>query len=554
MHTSSTNAMQTTSNYLFPPLATAAAAGSSTSPFIPFQIYGSNYLATASTTLHQHTQTHGTRLVAFSTTDNKIKNQIQPPPLTPISNKCNSNQMMKIEDMQPPSPQNYGSYPKGIVISQQQITQSPTPITLTGPPPLQAFGNFVDFEKTKLQSMPFQLATQATASESHGTQVLQIPTLQSSLIASMTDTTNTPCFPIQANHSEVSTDESYYKQPQMQDVHIQTDTPFMSEEENTQGHEESFFQLNNKLLTIDSSNKVISSSTIENENQERRGIQNNKYKVVEEDETTLSCIHNTEDLTGLELLSAASFESNKLAIKQEKVEQLSETNIFANSSEANIETMSPSSQTAQLSCDQLGGLTLLCALAEQRIHEEASARLSPLNKCSQVSNKEKSKKKKRKHSKSSKCLKRKTGFKKYNRDDRDYSTGDEIEVDMKNSFKKIQYKFMKHHKCDYNEKHCRAKCNWPDPEKFFKEFESDMRSKLAYLTKQYKKKKRKLNSFNKIHRKKKQSEWENEKSQQKHQSRIFGIIGSSESHENYITCNEHDKDSNSPPPLMMGKY
>lgn len=572
MHTASTNAIQATSNYLFPPLTTATAAASQTSPFVPFQIYGSNYLATASTTLHHHTQTHGTRLVAFSATDNKTKNQIQPPPLTPISNKCNNNnQMLKIEDMQTASSQNFGTYPKGIVLSQQQISQPSTQITPTGPPPLQAFANFVDFEKSKMQHMPFQLATtQATAIESHGTQVLQMPVIQTSVIPSITTTTTTSSFPPHSSQPDTANDSIYYKQPEMQDVHIQTDTPLMSEEENTIGLDESFFHINNKSQLVDPRNEVITSSTVDNESDEvtTKARENKKIKPVVEDEAVLTTIQpefsqarrNTVDLTGLELLSAASFESNKIAIKQERIEVNPDTNSFEKSSEANQETiMLPLSQPQRLPCEQLGGLTLLCALAEQRIQEEASGKLSPALECfpprkDKEEFKEKNKKKKRKHSKTSKYLKKKAGNKKYNHENNEYSSCDEIEVDMKNAFKKVQYKFMKHHKCSYSEKHCRAKCNWPDPEEFFKEFESDMRSKLAYLTKQYKKKKRKLNAFNKIHRKKKQSERENEQSQSKHQSRIFGTIASSENDENNLTPNDRDKDSNSSPSLMMGKF
>lgn len=565
MHTASTNAIQATSNYLFPPLTTATAAASQTSPFVPFQIYGSNYLATASTTLHHHTQTHGTRLVAFSATDNKTKNQIQPPPLTPISNKCNNNnQILKIEDMQATSSQNFGPFPKGIVLSQQQITQPSTQIPPAGPPPLQAFANFVDLEKGKMQAMPFQIATnQATAIENHGTQVLQMPVIQTSVIPSITTSTTTSSFPAHSNQPEAANDGIFYKQPEMQDVLIQTDTPLMSEDENTQGLDESLY-INSKPQVLDNRNEVITSSTVENESGETltRTREIKKHKHIIGEETMLTCIQpefsqsqkNTEDLTGLELLSAASFESNKIAIKQERIELVPDTNNFEISSEANQEAIS---QPQRLPCEQLGGLTLLCALAEQRINEEASGKLPSVINCEpgaeKDESKEKNKKKKRKHSKTSKSLKRKTGSKKCNREDNDYSSCDEIEVDMKNSFKKVQYKFMKHHKCSYSEKHCRAKCNWPDPEEFFKEFESDMRSKLAYLTKQYKKKKRKLNAFNKIHRKKKQSERENEQSLPKHQSRIFGTLASSENDESNITPNDRDKDSNSSPTLVMGK-
>lgn len=576
MHTASTNAIQATSNFLFPPLTTATAATAAapqTSPFVPFQIYGSNYLATASTTLHHHTQTHGTRLVAFSATENKPKNQIQPPPLTPITNKCNNNNpMMKIEDMQNTPSHNFGTYPKSIVLpqQQQQVTQPSQQMNPAGPPPLQAFTNFVDFEKDKIQSMPIQLttATQATSSiESHGTPVLHNP-----VIPSISTTTATSSFLPHPIHPEANDNGIVYKQPEMQDVNIQTDTPIMSEEENTLGPDECVFQMNKQPM-FETNNEVITSSTVESECDETsKPPEENPV----ENETMLPFIQtelpppqqHPEDLTGLELLSAASFESNKIVIKQEKFDTIPDTINNEESLEAIQEiTMLPPPQPPQLPCEQLGGLKLLCALAEQRIQEEAGGNLSPSSPIPpdldslpptvpEEELKEKVKKKKRKHSKSSKSSKKKSGNRKHNHESNEYSSSDEIEADMKSAFKKAQYKFMKHHKCSYSEKHCRSKCNWPDPEEFFKVFESNMRSKLAYLTKQYKKKKRKLNAFNKIHKKKKQSERETEPTQPKQQSRIFGTIASSENDDTIMTLSDRDrdKDDNSSPSFMMGKW
>lgn len=605
MHTN-TNAIQATSNFLFPPLAAAtaatAAAAPQTSPFVPFQIYGSNYLATASTTLHHHTQTHGTRLVAFSATDNKPKNQIQPPPLTPISNnKCTNNPIMKIEDiqLQTTSSHNFGPYPKNIVApQQQQMSQTSPQITPTGPPPLQAFTNYVEFEKEKIQTMPLQLTnpSQATAIESH-TPVLPIPVIQTPVIPSISTQTTIPqsFLPHQIHSNEANENVTVYKQPEMQDVNIQTDTPIMSEEENTLGPDESVFQINNlKQPNLDTNNEVIiTSSTVEGESIEETNVtqlqtDNNKIVREEEDHDMLVSGNQTtqfpppqqhpEDLTGLELLSAASFESNKIVIKQEKFDAVPETN-----SEALEESMLATQQQPpqQQPCEQLGGLKLLCALAEQRIHEEAEGKISPspplspnqyetLQPTSTAQEnttadrdreefKEKIKKKKRKHSKSKSSKKNKNGSKNHKHNhENEFSSSDEIESDMKSAFKKVQYKFMKHHKCSYSEKHCRAKCNWPDPEEFFKVFESDMRSKLAYLTKQYKKKKRKLNAFNnKIHKKKKQTE-QRENDQQtplKKTNRIFGTIASSENDDAAaVLTSDRDKEENSSPSFKIGNF
>ncbi|KAL5282261.1 TNRC18 family protein [Megaselia abdita] len=569
MHTTSANAIQATSNFIFPPLTTSSAAASPTSPYVPFQIYGSNYLATASTTLHHHSQTHGTRLVAFSATENKTKNQIQPPPLTPITNKCNNNnnnQILKIEDMQSTSSHNFGTYPKGIVLTQQQITQPSAQITPTGPPPLQAFANLVDFEKGKMQSLPFQLApTDATEIEGIGTQVLQMPVLQTSIIPSLGTTTASSTFSVHPTQQETTNDSNIYKHPEMQDVHIQTDTPFMSEEESTLGNDESILHISNKQPILNIHNEIITSA-VEHEIQEiSEARENKKQKVFVENEIMSACIQpqfstihkNREDLTGLELLSAASFESNKISIKQEKLEVIPATLSSDKYLEAKTErTISPSAHLQQPSCEQLGGLTLLCALAEQRIHEEASSELTLVahqNLDQELDNeiKEKNKKKKRKHSKTSRSLKKKFGNKKHNNENNDNSSCDEIDVDVKSSFKKAQYKFMKHHKCAYSERHCRAKCNWPDPEEFFKVFESDMRSKLAYLAKQYKKKKKKLNAFNKNNKKKKHFEQENEHTQLKHPNRIFGTIPS-ENEETKLTTSDREKDSRTSNIVMMG--
>ncbi|XP_055920925.1 protein winged eye [Eupeodes corollae] len=142
----------------------------------------------------------------------------------------------------------------------------------------------------------------------------------------------------------------------------------------------------------------------------------------------------------------------------------------------------------------LGGLNLLCALAEQRIQEEVES--NNFNKSTREKTLE-VKKKKHKHSKSKSTRQwryYKETKKKNSKQRQGYGFSfdcEEVQDNLRRAFENVDKKNTK----------------WPGPEDFFKAMESDMRMRLADITRQYRKKKRKLDEINKIKKRKVSSEY-----------------------------------------------
>lgn len=277
-----------------------------------------------------------------------------------------------------------------------------------------------------------------------------------------------------------------------------------------------------------------------------------------------------EDLTGLELLSNISTSSlaknSCLSVKLEPVEHseyIVYTEVEQNNNatnlrksvgrhsqnipvENNVRTMLP---TQAPLTEPLGGLNLLCALAEQRMQEEVQSSgsifsmntndhvdqmvfqpplppsLPPLNlelknntqRSSQMTDLtppivNEAKRKKHKHSKSSKSSKKsqrisKKSKKKCAKEKRknkhppppeslesvlDFENDEDLQEDFKSAFDKVDSNYKRFGK-------------WPDREEIFKAMESDMRMRLAEITRQYRKKKRKLNEISKSQKLKKKT-------------------------------------------------
>ncbi|XP_055848750.1 protein winged eye [Episyrphus balteatus] len=226
------------------------------------------------------------------------------------------------------------------------------------------------------------------------------------------------------------------------------------------------------------------------------------------------------EMSGLELLSNISTGSfvnhdslKAVRVKQEPCENIENerTNDSLNNSEPyglncsnTFEISNPDPKEKVNLCDSiktstprgeeksLGGLNLLCALAEQRIQEEVEN-----NNLTTKESSSETKKRKHKHSKS-KSNKQSRYYKGKNKHkflkDRKRSDSDDAHENLRSVFRKVDPNYKKLNK-------------WPDPEDFFKAMESDMRMRLADITRQYKKKKRKLDEINKIKKRKKSSEY-----------------------------------------------
>lgn len=296
-----------------------------------------------------------------------------------------------------------------------------------------------------------------------------------------------------------------------------------------------------------------------------------------------------EDLTGLELLSnisTSSLAKNSLSLNV-KLEPIDHTEYNPYLDAQTEQTMPPiaqnsldhfqhSSLSVENSCvpllptipatEPLGGLNLLCALAEQRIQEEVQSSgnlfgirnnnveedrndddvegdeddddesLQQQQQQQQHMNFPKHntfalkhtmehsaddgveltespalndvKRKKHKHSKSSKSGKKsqhysKKNKKKYSKEkhklkqkleqqELEFDDEDDVQEDLKSAFNKVDTSYKRFG-------------NWPNPEEIFKAMESDMRMRLADITRQYRKKKRKLDEISKNKKNKKKA-------------------------------------------------
>lgn len=225
------------------------------------------------------------------------------------------------------------------------------------------------------------------------------------------------------------------------------------------------------------------------------------------------------DISGLELLSNSieAFEKNRF-IKQEPSEKATSPITFASSSlpsAANKSTdeCQPSSAAAENktqpelieSAQPLGGLNLLCALAEQRFQEEVGHRSD--RKRSSSSDISEPKRKKHKHS-SKKAKKRERKEKKrrgshlpIEGDGRDMAVDDVLEKDLKDTYDRVKGKYLKC-KCRRDDNVpdenccCRTGTNWPSAEEVYSAMKTDMRNRLMEITREVQQKKRKLEAMN----------------------------------------------------------
>lgn len=232
------------------------------------------------------------------------------------------------------------------------------------------------------------------------------------------------------------------------------------------------------------------------------------------------------DISGLELLSNSieAFEKKRF-IKQEPVEKITQISpisyetSYCRSSSSDDAPLINSQICTQLHVspkqshhdygaqnEQLGGLNLLCALAEQRIQEEVGQRSDrKRSSSSEGSEPKRSKKHKEKHS--SKKSKKKDRKEKKRHSSSSAATSSEnglndpLEKDLKETFNRVAEKYTK---CNCNkadginnnsESACHCRGHWPTPEEMYSAMKSEMRNRLSEMAKEVQEKKRRLESM-----------------------------------------------------------
>lgn len=157
--------------------------------------------------------------------------------------------------------------------------------------------------------------------------------------------------------------------------------------------------------------------------------------------------------------------------------------------------------------EPLGGLNLLCALAEQRFQEEVGQRSRKRSSSSDGSDYKKMKK----HHKDKERTKKSGKKSKHNRDRKEKkshhkhnvsaSDDDEtiIDTNLKETFNRVKTMYP-NCSCQTSSKDkcCREKCQWPTPEEVYNAMKSDMRHRLAKIAKEFQEEKRKLDEIKNV--------------------------------------------------------
>lgn len=211
------------------------------------------------------------------------------------------------------------------------------------------------------------------------------------------------------------------------------------------------------------------------------------------------------DLSGLELLSNSieAFEK-KTFIKQEPIEK-ADMMYTMDTSVTQNEPMDCSMQSKDYVSNNvtepLGGLNLLCALAEQRFQEEVGQR-SRKRSTSTDGSDSKRQKKHHKDKQSNKKSSKKSKHVKGRRDSRskhqqsDEDDDDFVEKNLNDTFNRVKASYQKQCSCKSSisdgDNCCHEKCNFPTPEEVYSAMHTDMRKKLTAIALEFQEEKRKL--------------------------------------------------------------
>lgn len=338
----------------------------------------------------------------------------------------------------------------------------------------------------------------------------------------------------------------------VQDAHIQTDTPVMSEDDNTTGEDDCTFP-SNVSLTNDSSaittsvsfndmchnvsslSEVNTSHSLHQQDLNSTKTTDTSFDsnttvtssiIIEEisirqpDPIVLSSYESSEsidtdhqplitfpqklhapDLSGLELLSNSieAFEK-KTFIKQEPIEK---AEVVYNVQTEPIDcSMQPKEYVPNNVTEPLGGLNLLCALAEQRFQEEVGQRNRKRSTSTDGSeskrhkkhhkDKQPSKKKKSKHDKE-----RRASRSKHQQSDDD-DDEDFVEKNLNETFNRVKASYQRQCSCKKSTNEVDGCChekNFPTPEEVYSAMHTDMKQKLNAIAKEFQEEKRKLNEI-----------------------------------------------------------
>ncbi|GAB0099240.1 Protein winged eye [Sergentomyia squamirostris] len=501
-------------------------------PLAPLQLIGSDYLA-ASTTLHQHTQTHSTRLVALTSDPAKRKTGH---PSSGIPMPIPSHTLIKIEDcagntancsdtssaLPPPTIFDTTSDKNTAIHSTPGLTEMPP-----GVPQL-----YYQPSNNLIQIAPTSIANDC-----------QAPPMSHMITPPPTAVCLTPAEvePIQSTNVLPSCEDvTTCIVPEVQDANIQTDTPIMSEDDNTSAGDECQLIIN--TTTADDPKEVnLMCHTIS------EGATNGRLSVFEEftqqkespiemvsipvenatlvaatiqndSETTVDAPDAAPvDLSGLELLSNSieAFEKKSFTIKKEP-------SSAGTSPKTMPPTESPPLPTTREKFSEpeepFDGLNLLCALAEQRLEEVGKRRKSS-------SDSDTRKRKSHKHSSSSSSGNKKSRRRSRHEKDRTSKSyrkrkheSDETERDededgensgglgknIKDTLERVKAKYAKlsckHSTTDGQQPNCdcHRKIVWPSNAELLHAMEDDMLSRLHDITRKCEEKRRELDKIEKL--------------------------------------------------------
>ncbi|KAJ8923133.1 hypothetical protein NQ315_001686 [Exocentrus adspersus] len=433
----------------------------------------SDYLS-SSTTLHQHTQTHSTRLVAV-TTDTKRKIPMPIPATT----------LIKIE----------------------------TDATLDQTKTLQAVSTIASNTGTVFTDQNMTPLVTTHVIYQHPTNLIlsQTPSAETSCRSQATSPVAclTPPPETQTHEEETST---------VQDASNQTDTPFCSEDDNTThtisdiGHETKN-KLEEKLLETPQDYSYTKTPVPEMEVDqeppqplEQESLVDSSIPMEEDveqevvkstDEETL--LQQKPDISGLELLSNSIVEFESCRNKTEEESEtpkraITPTTLIPSGCETRRESVIQKPSVD----DSLGGLDLLCALAEQRIMEEND---KPRTEKERSKERKKEKRKSKKHSSDEPRRKKLKSDKHHGDRDhkkREKQSGTDKEK-MRCSCHDESYRTYKTPESEEEVKKFIAsksqqvccKGDWP----CMNAMELDMRMKLAELQRQYREKQKELSKL-----------------------------------------------------------
>lgn len=346
----------------------------------------------------------------------------------------------------------------------------------------------------------------------------------------------------------------------VQDANIQTDTPVMSEDDNTTGEDDCTYpsitspthdssaittslSYNDMCHNVSSISDINSSNSLNHQDLNSTKTTESSFdsnttvtsSIIIEDITipqpepiVLSSSYESSesidmdhqqpnfftqkihapDLSGLELLSNSieAFEK-KTFIKQEPIEKadiIYTMDTSVTQTEPIDCSMQPKEYVSNNVTEPLGGLNLLCALAEQRFQEEVGQR-SRKRSVSSDGSESKRQKKHHKDKQSSKKASKKSKHVKGRRESRskqqnsDEDEEDFVEKNFNETFNRVKATYQRQCSCkkpsNDGDNCCHEKCNFPTPEEVYSAMHTDMKQKLNAIAKEFQEEKRKLNEI-----------------------------------------------------------